>query len=118
MKATAVVRTLVRPKVVSDFQNQRVQKERLKLRIIHILKWVITLSAGWYVAMQPRPHDHALTNLQKWWNRKWDEFFVTGAGYQMLPPPQANDSARAQDASAVSAAAAAAPSSGKKPEMK
>lgn len=76
--------TLLRPKVVSDYQAARVSQERLKWKAYTVLTWVVTLGAGFFMSMQEHPGvpgsgDHALKSYQRWVRKTWEDV-VLGAG--------------------------------------
>lgn len=77
--------TLVRPKVVSDFQKTRVSAERFKWRVFGVGTWMLTLGAGAYVASQryeglPGTGEHALSGLQRGMRKAWDDLMLLGTG--------------------------------------
>ena len=88
--------TLVRPKVVSDFQKTKVTAERFKWRVFGVGTWVLTLGAGSYVASQryeglPGTGEHALSGLQRGVRKAWDELLLLGASSAAAPAAPAAD---------------------------
>ena len=62
--------SVLRPRVVSDYQSARVSSERAKWRLFGIATWVLTAAAGAWVALSgfpgmPGSGEHALSPLQR-----------------------------------------------------
>lgn len=83
--------TLLRPKVVSDYQAARVSQERLKWKAYTVLTWVVTLGAGFFMSMQehsgvPGSGDHALRNYQRWVRQTWEDVVLGASGSKPTAP--------------------------------
>lgn len=104
--------TLLRPKVVSDYQAARVSQERLKWKGFTVLTWVVTIGAGFFMSMQehsgvPGTGDHALRNYQRWVRQTWEDVVLGVGGSKPAAPvvqrQTAGDAAHAPEESGADA---------------
>ena len=84
--------SVLRPRVVSDYQSARVSSERAKWRLFGIATWVLTAAAGAWVALSsfpglPGSGEHALSPLQRVVAGAADAVAGAAAPQRRAPPP-------------------------------
>lgn len=87
-RASAALRTLHRPAVVSDFQRASVESTRSRWQAFKLVTWILTAAAGGVMLTQTYPVSsndrHALSDVQRRLRAAYDAFVLAALD---SPPP-------------------------------